>query len=65
MKNIQDLSKILVELGKKKHGSDYAYPFALGTIVGMTDYYLRWYPEKLEEVVNQRYLEAEKELAEA
>lgn len=63
MKNIQDLSKILVELGKKKHGSDYAYPFALGTIVGMTDYYLRWYPEKLAEVINERYLEAEKELA--
>jgi hypothetical protein len=65
MKNIQDLSKILVELGKKRHGSDYAYSFALGSITGLVDFYLRYYPEKLADVVNERYLEAEKELAQA
>lgn len=65
MKDINDLSKILVELGKKRHGLDCAYPFALGAIVGLTDFYLRFDPEKLAEVVNERYLEVEKELAQA
>lgn len=60
---IQDLSKLLVEFGKKKHGSDYAYPHALGTIVGLTDFYLSNFPDRLQGAINARYSETEKELA--
>jgi len=60
---IQDLSKILVEFGKKKHGSDYAYPHALGTIVGLTDFYLANFPDRLQNAINERYEMTQRELA--
>ena len=63
--SIDDLSKLLVELGKKRHGLDCAYPFAMGTIVGLVDSYIKYRPWELQEAINLRYAEIEKELAEA
>ena len=64
-KDINDLSKLLVELGKKRHGLDCAYPFALGTIVGLVDSYIKYRPHELQDAIDIRYAEAEKELAAA
>ena len=60
---IQDLSKLLVEFGRKKHGEDYAYSFALGTVVGLTDFYLKYHPDRMQLAVNERYEMCQRELA--
>ena len=60
---IQDLSKLLVEFGRKKHGSEYAHSFALGTIVGLTDFYLKYHPDRMQLAVNERYEMCQRELA--
>lgn len=63
--SINDLSKLLVELGKKRHGLDCAYPFALGTVIGLVDSYIKYRPWDLQTAINMRYEEIEKELAAA
>lgn len=63
--SLQDLSKLLVQIGRKKHGSDYAYPWAMGTIIGIVDHNLKYRPNDLQKILNEKYAEAEKELAAA
>ena len=60
---IQDLSEALTELGKKRHGIECAHAFALGTIVGLTDFYLKYHPDRMQLAVNERYEMAQRELA--
>lgn len=60
---IEDLSKNLVLLGRKKHGSDIAHAFALGTIMGLTDFYLKHNMlDRLQSAVNDRFLQTQKDL---
>lgn len=62
---IEDLCKVLYELGKERHGFDCAHPYALGTITGLVDFYLRnKMLDRLQSAVNDRYLQAKKDLAE-
>ena len=61
--SLQDLSKLLVQIGKKKHGLDCAYPWAMGTIIGIVDFNLKYRPNDLQKIRNEKYAEAEKELA--
>lgn len=61
--SINELSDVLTQLGKKRHGAECAHAFALGTIVGLTDFYLKHYPERMQEAVNERYEMAQRELA--
>lgn len=61
--SINDLSDALTQLGKKRHGIECAHAFALGTIVGLTDFYLKNYPERMQEAVNERYELCQRELA--
>lgn len=63
--SLDDLSRLLVQLGKKKHGMDCAYPYALGTIIGMVDFNLKYRPNDLQKVINERYEFTQKELAAA
>lgn len=63
--SLDELSKLLVQLGKKKHGMDCAYPYALGTIIGMVDFNLKYRPNDLQKVINERYEFTQKELAAA
>jgi len=60
--SINELSDLLVKIGKKKHGIDCAYPFAMGTIIGLVDSYIKYRPWDLQEAINLRYAEFEKEL---
>jgi len=62
---LQELSDLLVQLGKKRHGLDCAYPFALGTVIGMVDFHIKNNPDRLQEVINERYSFTQKELANA
>ena len=62
---IEDLCKVLYALGKHSHGADCGHPFALGTITGLVDFYLRnKMLDRLQSAVNDRYLQAKKDLAE-
>lgn len=61
--SVQELSKLYVEIGKKTRGADYAYPWALGTIIGIIDHNIKYRPNELERIINERYAQAEKELA--
>ena len=61
--SLQDLSRLLVQIGKKKHGSDYAYAWAVGTICGMMDFNIKYRPNDIQRAINEKYAEAEKELA--
>ena len=61
--SINNLADVLTELGKQRHGIECAHAFALGTIVGLTDFYLKNYPERMQEAVNERYEMAQRELA--
>ena len=63
--SLDDLSRLLVQLGRKKHGMDCAYPYALGTIIGMVDFNLKYRPNDLQKVINERYEFTQKELAAA
>lgn len=63
--SLDELSNLLVQLGKKKHGMDCAYPFALGTIIGMVDFNLKYRPNDLQKVINESYEFTQKELAAA
>ena len=63
--SLDDLSRLLVQLGKKKHGMDCAYPYAMGTIIGMVDFNLKYRPNDLQKVINERYEFTQKELAAA
>lgn len=63
---VEELSKLLVEIGKKTRGADFAYPWALGTIIGLVDFNM--FPsvtDGLQNAINNRYAAAEKELAAA
>jgi len=60
---INDLSEVLCKLGKKKHGPECAHAYALGTIVGLTDFYLKHNPEGMQRAVNERYEMAMRDLA--
>ena len=62
---LQELADLLVQLGKKRHGLDCAYPFALGTIIGMVDFHVKNHPHRLQAVINERYSFTQKELASA
>lgn len=60
---IEELSKNLVLLGRKKHGSDCAHAFALGTIMGLTDFYLKHNMlDRLQSAVNDRFIQTQKDL---
>lgn len=61
--SINELSDVLTQLGKKRHGIECAHAFALGTIVGLTDFYLKNYPDRMQNAVNERYEMAQRELA--
>jgi len=61
--SINELSDALTLLGKKRHGIECAHAFALGTIVGLTDFYLKNYPERIQNAVNERYEMCQRELA--
>lgn len=61
--SLEELSKLYVQIGRKKHGIDGAYPWALGSIIGMVDFNVKYNPSNLQNIINQRYSEAEKELA--
>lgn len=61
--SLDELSKLLVQIGKKKHGLDCAYPYAMGTIIGMVDFNLKYRPNDLQKDINEKYADAEKELA--
>lgn len=62
---IEDLCKVLYALGKHHHGADCGHPYALGTITGLVDFYLRNnLLDRLQSAINDRYMQAQKDLAE-
>lgn len=62
---LNDLSDLLVRVGKKKHGLDCAHPFALGTIVGLLEHYIKFNygPEHMKRAITERFELATKELS--
>ena len=65
--NLEELSKILFQIGRIKHGNDYAAcAFAYDSIFGMlndSDVAMKFPPEHYQEVVNENMARAQKELA--
>lgn len=61
--SLEDISKLYVQIGRKKHGIDCAYPFALGSIIGLVDHHIKYDPTRLQQIINERYADAEKDLA--
>ena len=63
--SISQLGDLLVELGKKRHkDTGTAYAFAFGAVTGMLDMPLKYRSlEEIQEMINDRYLEVQKELA--
>lgn len=61
--SMDELSKLFVQIGKKKHGLDCAYPYALGSIIGVVDFHIKYNTGRLQQIINERYADAEKELA--
>lgn len=61
---VDKLAKLLVELGKKKHGSEQGlnYCFAFGTLQGMFES-ARWGYEPIQKIVDRGIENAEKDLA--
>ena len=62
---LEQLSKLLVQIGKRDRGADYAYPWAMGTLIGLVDFNMSYRNEALQNAINRKYAEAEKELAAA
>lgn len=62
--SLDELSKLFVQIGKKKHGLDCAYAFAVGSLVGVVDHHIKYNPNRIQQIINERYVDAEKELAE-
>lgn len=63
--SICQLGDLLVELGKKRHkDAGTAYAFAFGSVTGMLESPLKHRTIKeIQEMINDRYLEVQKELA--
>lgn len=63
--SISQLGDLLVELGRKRHkNSGSAYAFAFGAVTGMLDMPLKYRTtEEIQKMINDRYLEVQKELA--
>lgn len=61
---LDELSKMFVQIGKKKYGIDCAYAYAVGSLVGVVDHHIKYNPLRIQQIINERYIDAEKELAE-
>lgn len=61
--SMDELSKLFVQIGKKKHGMDCAYAYAMGSIIGVVDFQIKYNTGRLQQIINERYADAEKELA--
>ena len=63
--SISQLGDLLVELGRKRHrDTGTAYAFAFGAVTGMLDMPLKYRTtEEIQEMINDRYLEVQQELA--
>ena len=61
---LDELSKVFVQIGKKKYGIDSAYAYAVGSLVGVVDHHIKYNPLRIQQIINERYTDAEKELAE-
>lgn len=61
---VDKLGKLLVEIGKRKHGSEHGlnYCFAFGTMQGMFES-ARWGYESVQEIIDRGIKNAEEELA--
>jgi hypothetical protein len=62
---LEQLSKLLVQIGKRDKGSDLAYPWAMGTLIGLVDFNMSYKNEELQNAINRKYIEAAKELSNA
>ncbi len=64
MKDItaNELSDMLLAIAKKKYNDDMKYPFVFGTLTGLLEG-ARWGFKSTQQIINERYAEAEKELA--
>lgn len=57
-----ELSDMLLAVAKKQYNDDMKYPFVFGTLTGLMEA-MRWGFKPVQQIINERYAEAEKELA--
>ena len=57
-----ELSDKLLELAKKEYNDDMKYPFLFGTMTGLLEA-SRWGFKPVQQIINERFAEAEKQLA--
>jgi|LakMenEpi03Aug12_release.lakeMendotaPanAssembly.Ray.scaffolds.fasta_scaffold317497_4 hypothetical protein len=61
---VDELAEVLMKVERVKRGPDMVYPYMYGTMIGLLEA-ARWGFKPVQQIVNERYAEAQKELAAA
>ena len=61
---VSELTDKLLELAKKKHGSDFMYAHTVGVLQALFEH-ARWGLTPIQKIVNEKFAEVEKDLASA
>ena len=59
---VEDLAQLLTTEARTKFGSDMMYPHLYGTMMGLLEA-ARWGYKPVQQIINERCIDAEKELA--
>lgn len=59
---VSELTNKLLELAKKKHGSDFMYAHTVGVLQALFEH-ARWGLTPIQKIINDKFVEVEKDLA--